>query len=88
MDTLQDVRYEDFTVRCFGNRFSYLGNGMSKLESVPDADLAHYIRTKDDAPIIGSKFTYAKAGPDFTERKMVTTKVAEESPTETAKAKL
>lgn len=63
VETLQQVRYDDFKVRYFGNRFGYLGNGMTKLETVGDADLARYIRPHDDAPIIGSKFTYVRAGP-------------------------
>lgn len=64
-ETLQDVRYEDFKIKYFGNRFDYLGNGMTKLELTPDADLATYIRNADDAPIIGSKFTYTRAGPEL-----------------------
>ncbi|KAF9889894.1 hypothetical protein FE257_006766 [Aspergillus nanangensis] len=65
IDTLEQVRYEDFKVGYFGNRFGYLGNGMTKLESAGDADLGRYIRPHDDAPIIGSKFTYVKAGPEL-----------------------
>ena len=38
----------------------------SKIEMIPDADLAHYVRNEDDAPIIGSKFTYVKAPPEQT----------------------
>lgn len=60
IDILRDVLYEDFNVRYFGNRFSYLENGMSKLETAPDADLAQYTRSTNDAPIIGSKFTYIR----------------------------
>ncbi|KAJ5085310.1 hypothetical protein N7532_010081 [Penicillium argentinense] len=66
VEAMQNVRYEDFKVRYFGNRFNYLGNGMTKTEMMPDADLARYIRTEDDAPIIGSKFVYAKATPEET----------------------
>ncbi|KAF3911872.1 hypothetical protein AA313_de0209649 [Arthrobotrys entomopaga] len=61
LECLKDVRYEDYHVEYFGNRFSYLGNGMTRLELTEDADLATYIRKKDDGPIIGSKFTYTKA---------------------------
>lgn len=63
---LENVRYEDFKVRYFGNRFDYFGNGMTKIEMTPDADLARYVRNEDNAPIIGSKFTYIKSSPDQT----------------------
>lgn len=39
---------------------------MTNIEMTPDADLARYVRNEDDAPIIGSKFTYVKASPDQT----------------------
>ncbi|KAE8332644.1 hypothetical protein BDV39DRAFT_188764 [Aspergillus sergii] len=82
IDTLRQVRYEDFKVQYFGNRFSYLGNGMSKLEMTPDADLAYYIRERDDAPIIGSKFIYKKAGPELTAINMTAAKASEETITD------
>ncbi|KAB8211787.1 hypothetical protein BDV34DRAFT_219001 [Aspergillus parasiticus] len=82
IDTLRQVRYEDFVVNYFGNRFSYLGNGMSKLEMTPDADLAYYIRQRDDAPIIGSKFVYKKAGPELTAINMTAAKASEETTTD------
>jgi len=66
-ETLKDVRYEDYRIQYFGNRFSYLGNGMTKLETTPDADLATYVRQYDDSPIIGSKFTYTRAEPELSE---------------------
>lgn len=77
METLKEVRYEDFKVTYFENRFKYLGNGMTKAEMQSDADLATYIRATDDAPIIGSKFTYVKAGPGLSERNMFPEKVDE-----------
>lgn len=64
VETMKTVRYDDFKIRYFGNRFDYLGNGMTKIEMTPDADLAQYVRNEDDAPIIGSKFTYVKASPE------------------------
>lgn len=48
METLSDVRWDDFDVTYNGNRFAYLGNGISQIELDPDADLAYYIRDKDD----------------------------------------
>lgn len=66
-EALKEVRWDDFHVKYFGNRFNYFGNGMTKIEMTPDADLATYIRNSDDAEIIGSKFTYVKAGPECSE---------------------
>ncbi|KAJ6027895.1 uncharacterized protein N7446_003505 [Penicillium canescens] len=66
-EALKEVRWDDFHVKYFGNRFNYFGNGMTKIEMTPDADLATYIRKSDDAEIIGSKFTYVKAGLECSE---------------------
>ncbi|KOC11259.1 hypothetical protein AFLA70_79g003701 [Aspergillus flavus AF70] len=85
IDTLRQVRYEDFKVQYFGNYFSYLGNGMSKLEMAPDADLAYYIRQRDDAPIIGSKFVYKKAGPELAAINMTAAKASEETTTDVSR---
>lgn len=79
METLRDVRSEDFKVKYFGNRFNYLGNGMTKVEMTPDADLARYVRNVDDSAVIGSKFTYVKAGPELTSIDMTAAKVEEET---------
>ncbi|RAQ43068.1 hypothetical protein AFGD_011533 [Aspergillus flavus] len=87
IDTLRQVRYEDFKVQYFGNYFSYLGNGMSKLEMAPDADLAYYIRQRDDAPIIGSKFVYKKAGPELAAINMTAAKASEETTTDVSRLK-
>ncbi|OQD79940.1 hypothetical protein PENANT_c041G06287 [Penicillium antarcticum] len=67
MEALDEVRWDDFHVKYFGNRFNYFGNGLTKIEMTPDADLASYIRKSDDAEIIGSKFTYVKIGPECSE---------------------
>jgi hypothetical protein len=66
-EALKEVRWDDFQVKYFGNRFNYFGNGMTKVEMTPNADLATYIRKSDDAEIIGSKFTYVKAGLECSE---------------------
>ncbi|MCJ1297802.1 hypothetical protein MMC08_000590 [Hypocenomyce scalaris] len=60
-ECLEEVRYEDYNVKCWGNRFDYFGNGLSRIETFPDADLAYYVRPSDDGPNIGSKFVYEKA---------------------------
>lgn len=39
-----------------GNRFSWLGNGISQTEWDPTADLAYYIKQNDDDGIHGSRW--------------------------------
>lgn len=65
LETIQDVRFEDYDVRYLGNRFDYLGDGISRLEACEDADLAPYIRLSDDGPIWGSRFEYARKPAGF-----------------------
>lgn len=65
IEALQEVRYEDFDVSYDGNRFMYLGNGLSRLEKHSDADLAPYIRSHDDGAILGSRFEYKKKPSGF-----------------------
>lgn len=48
MEALSEVRWDDFDVTYNGNRFAYLGNGTSQMELDPNADLAYYIKDKDD----------------------------------------
>lgn len=77
LETMKEVRYEDFKIKSFGNRFDYLGDGMTKAEKVGDADLATYVRKTDDSPIVGSKFVYTKAGPELSELTLITAKAEE-----------
>ncbi|KAL8882644.1 MAG: hypothetical protein Q9198_000392 [Flavoplaca austrocitrina] len=65
IEALQEVRYEDFDICYIGNRFAYLGDGLSRLEQHTDADLAPYIRSHDDGAILGSKFEYQKKPSGF-----------------------
>ena len=42
----------------YKNRWSFLGSGLGPDDVDPQADLAWYIRQRDDSPIIGSKKVY------------------------------
>lgn len=58
VETLKQVRFEDWKFECEGNRFTYLGNGRSQTETNPEADLAYYIREEDDdLPLARNKLT-------------------------------
>jgi len=50
LQAMQDIRGEDWRFSYSGNRFSFLGNGISHAEFDPTSDLAYYIREQDDAP--------------------------------------
>ena len=50
MEALRDVRADDWEVKYNGNRFAWLGNGISQTEFDPTSDLAWYIRSRDDGP--------------------------------------
>ncbi|KIW77775.1 hypothetical protein Z517_07608 [Fonsecaea pedrosoi CBS 271.37] len=53
---VENPRYEDWDFTyIYGNRWSYLGNGLGPDDVDPQADMAWYIRDHDDSPIIGSK---------------------------------
>ena len=60
-EAIESVRYEDYDIEFLpGGRFCYLGNGRSRVESHPAADISFYIRNTDDSPLYGSKFVYEK----------------------------
>jgi hypothetical protein len=48
LQAMQEVRSEDWQFSYSGNRFSYLGNGISHAEFEPTSDLAYYVRDHDD----------------------------------------
>lgn len=53
MEALAQPRYDDFHVTyAGGNRFAYLGNGISQTESREDLDSAYYIRDEDNGESI------------------------------------
>jgi hypothetical protein len=47
LQALQEVRGEDWDIHHTGNRFSFLGNGISLAEFRPTSDTAYYIREQD-----------------------------------------
>jgi hypothetical protein len=48
LEAMREVRGDDWEVRYTGNRFSFLGVGVSQTEWEPTADLAYYIRDRDE----------------------------------------
>jgi hypothetical protein len=48
LQAMQDVRSQDWNITYSGNRFSYLGNGISQAEFDPTSDPSYYIRERDD----------------------------------------
>ncbi|KAL5337680.1 monooxygenase [Aspergillus crustosus] len=48
LEAMREPRADDWEIRYEGNRFSYLGNGVSQTEWEPTADLAYYIRDRDE----------------------------------------
>lgn len=58
LETIRQVRFEDWKFEYEGNRFTYLGNSQSQTETNPDADHAFYIRDEDDdLPLARNKMT-------------------------------
>lgn len=47
LEAIRDPRWDDWAVQYAGNRFSWMGNGISQTEWDPTADLAYYIRQDD-----------------------------------------
>jgi hypothetical protein len=48
LEAMREPRFEDYEFEYSGNRFAWMGNGLSQTEWDPTADLAYYIRTSDD----------------------------------------
>lgn len=58
LETIRQIRFEDWRFEYEGNRFTYLGNGQSQTETTPDSDYAYYIRDEDDdLPLARNKMT-------------------------------
>ncbi|ORX93983.1 hypothetical protein BCR34DRAFT_580256 [Clohesyomyces aquaticus] len=52
LQAMQEFRGEDWEFRYTGNRFGFLGNGISHAEFDPTSDLAYYLKNEDDgAPL-------------------------------------
>ena len=48
LEAIREPRFEDFEFEYSGNRFAWMGDGVSQTEWDPTADLAYYIRNHDD----------------------------------------
>ena len=48
IESLAELRADDWEIRYKGNRFDWLGNGISRTEIDPESDVAWYIREKDN----------------------------------------
>lgn len=55
LQAMQEIRSQDWQITYKGNRFSYLGNGMSHAEFDPTSDLSYYIREHDDGPPLSQR---------------------------------
>ncbi len=51
LEALRELRADDWDIRYNGNRFAWLGNGISQTEFDATSDLAYYIRDHDDSPL-------------------------------------
>ena len=52
VEALADVRADDWDIRYRGNRFAWLGNGLSQTELDETSDLAYYVKDHDDSPYL------------------------------------
>ncbi|CAD6587284.1 MAG: hypothetical protein ASARMPRED_003053 [Alectoria sarmentosa] len=50
LEALRELRADDWDIRYHGNRFAWLGNGISQTEFDPTSDLGYSIRDHDDSP--------------------------------------
>ncbi|KAF2971586.1 hypothetical protein GQX73_g1922 [Xylaria multiplex] len=50
LEAMREPRWDDWEFKYTGNRFSWMGNGISQTEWDPTADLAYYIRQNDSGP--------------------------------------
>lgn len=49
LEALRELRADDWDIRYHGNRFAWLGNGISQTEFDPTSDLGYSIRDHDDS---------------------------------------
>ena len=54
LEALSDVRADDWHIKYHGNRFAWLGNGLSQTEVLPGGDLSYYLRNDDDSPFLSN----------------------------------
>lgn len=56
LEAMREVHWDDWEVRHKGKRFGWLGNGISQTEWDPTADLAYYIKTREDERVWNSRW--------------------------------
>ncbi|CAD6582661.1 MAG: hypothetical protein ASARMPREDX12_000998 [Alectoria sarmentosa] len=52
VEALASTRADDWDIRYKGNRFAWLGNGLSQTELDETSDLAYYVKDHDDSPYL------------------------------------
>ncbi|KAH7009551.1 hypothetical protein EDB80DRAFT_891784 [Ilyonectria destructans] len=80
LEALREPRFEDYEFEYSGNRFSWLGDGLSQTEWDPTADLAYYIRSSDDGRHLsrgGRRQAISKSGTQPTRELHRQTKLSE-----------
>ncbi|KAI1121651.1 FAD/NAD(P)-binding domain-containing protein [Nemania abortiva] len=55
LEAIREPRWDDWDIKYRGNRFAWMGNGISQTDWDPTADLAYYIRQSDDGPHLSRK---------------------------------
>ncbi|KAI1305542.1 FAD/NAD(P)-binding domain-containing protein [Xylaria venustula] len=50
LEAIREPRWDDWDIQYRGNRFAWMGNGVSQTEWDPTADMGYYIREHDDGP--------------------------------------
>ncbi|KAK8052687.1 hypothetical protein PG996_011988 [Apiospora saccharicola] len=55
LEAISSLRADDFDVRYKGNRWEWLGNGFSQIETDEECDLSYYVRQTDDSEFLSSK---------------------------------
>ncbi|KAF2178052.1 monooxygenase [Zopfia rhizophila CBS 207.26] len=52
LEAIREPRWDDWDFQYRGNRFTWMGNGISQTEMVSTTDLAYYIRQQDNSPLL------------------------------------
>uniref|UniRef100_A0A0B7K767 FAD/NAD(P)-binding domain-containing protein n=1 Tax=Bionectria ochroleuca TaxID=29856 RepID=A0A0B7K767_BIOOC len=71
LEALREPRFEDYEFQYSGNRFAWLGNGLSQTEWDDTADLAYYIRDHDDGKHLSRRARLKEISKSGTQPKRV-----------------